>query len=622
MNPSADRVPEFVFGHLSTPEGRAARAQRDREGFYHDLRLEPPDPQPGEDVSVHARAGQDVAIDAASLHYTTDGSLPVPGTPATHTLPMQRTDVNWDTLTWSFGEVWSAVIPAQGQGVHVRYTIEGRTPAGEILRSPHRPPPSYFARREDKDALRLTLETRARPDTSLVYAYVVDREQAPAWLQEAVIYQIFVDRFAPDPGSEFAQPPDRSGFYGGTLRGIRGRLDYLAELGVTCLWLSPIFPTPSHHGYDATDYGAVEPRLGDLDEFARLADDAHARGMRIVLDYVANHISHQHPAFVAAQQDRTADTATWFRFAEWPHSYDTFLGVRSMPRLTTDESGVRAYLIDHARRWLQHGADGFRLDHAHGATHAFWSAFRAATRAVKPDSATFGEITDTPDVVRTFAGRMDGALDFGLLEALRGFFAFDALSPGEFDRFLRRHFAFFGQASGAELVLPSFLDNHDMNRFLFSVGGDVRRLKLAALCQFTLPGPPVLYYGTEVGLSQLRHADPLEEARLPMPWGDGQDCALLGYFRELIALRRSGYPAWREERQTLLADDARGIYAYACGPYAVMLNNSAKPVRVKLTVQDRARWEPVLATDADAVFDAAACRASLPAYGGMVITNR
>ncbi len=111
MNPPDDSVPEFVFGHLSTPEGRAARAQMAHEGFYHDLLLEPADPQPGQDVTIAARAGAHVTIDAATLHYTTDGAHPVPGQPNTHSVPMQCTGVDWDTLTWSYGERWTALIP-------------------------------------------------------------------------------------------------------------------------------------------------------------------------------------------------------------------------------------------------------------------------------------------------------------------------------------------------------------------------------------------------------------------------------------------------------------------------------------------------------------------------------
>ncbi len=150
--------------------------------------------------------------------------------------------------------------------------------------------------------------------------------------------------------------------------------------------------------------------------------------------------------------------------------------------------------------------------------------FGPPARGAKSDAATFGEITETPAVMRSFAGRMDGVLDFHLLELLRGFFAFQSITASQFDRALRQHYAYFGTA----LVLPSFLDNHDMNRFLWSVGGDTRRLKLAALCQFTLPQPPIVYYGTEVGLSQRQAVGRLEEARLPMLWERSARSGLAG----------------------------------------------------------------------------------------------
>ena len=183
-----------------------------------------------------------------------------------------------------------------------------------------------------------------------------------------------------------------------------------------------------------------------------------------------------------------------------------------------------------------------------GATHAFWSAFRVATRRAKADAAIFGEITDTPALMRSYTGRMDGVLDFHLLDLLRGFFAFQSIAVSQFDRAVRQHFAYFGQA----LVLPSFLDNHDMNRFLWIANGDTRRLKLAALCQFTLPQPPIVYYGTEVGLSQRQAVGRLEEARLPMLWDEQQDRDLLDFYQRLIHLRRQTSATW----STATHDDA------------------------------------------------------------------
>jgi glycosidase len=326
-----------------------------------------------------------------------------------------------------------------------------------------------------------------------------------------------------------------------------------------------------------------------------------------VLDFVANHVSRRHPAFVAAQQNATSPYRDWFFFRRHPDEYESFYDIPDQPIVNTDHPAMREYLIGAARHWLDLGCDGFRLDHAHGATHAFWSAFRTATRAVKTDAATFGEITDTPTLMRSFTGRMDGVLDFHLLELLRGFFAFQSITASQFDRALRQHFAYFAEA----LVLPSFLDNHDMNRFLWSSGGETRRLKLAALCQFTLPQPPIVYYGTEVGLSQRQAVGRLEEARLPMLWDTAQDHALLNFYRDLIALRRQTTDVWSLPRATVLVDDARGLYVYRCGAYIVYLNNSGAPVTVECQTA-----EPVLTTDAAVALHAH--QLHLPPFAGAV----
>ena len=178
---------------------------------------------------------------------------------------------------------------------------------------------------------------------------------------------------------------------------------------------------------------------------------------------------------------------------------------------------------------------------------------------------TLGEVVETPALQRTYEGRLDGCLDFLLMQALRRFFAFRASTAGELDAFLRRHLAFFGDG----LALPSFLDNHDMNRFLWVVGGDTRRLRLAAMCQFALPGPPIVYYGTELGLSQRRDvrdedgSGHPEESRLPMPWDDA-DASLLAFYAELGRLRRAIARLWRRPREVIALDDEAGLYGWRC----------------------------------------------------------
>lgn len=624
-NVSAD----FVFGTLATDDLRLAQLRAAQLGVAHDT-LSPLDPQPGEAVTVHVALGPAISADHVTCYYTTDASLPdgARGVASNGTaVTLFRVGVVWDTLLWGYREQWAGALRAQADGVLVRYRIEAWSSqngvsiwasqiAGVVAGA--RPPGVA-----DEDAKLFSFPDGAqlwplRRDTG--YAYRVDTDRVPDWLRNAVIYQVFIDRFAPPAGEAFDTTATPGGFYGGTLRGVTEHLDYIHTLGVTCLWLSPLFPSPSHHGYDATDYQSVEPRLGSDADLRGLIVAAHARGIRVILDFVANHMSSQHAAFQRALADTDSPERGWFRFTHWPDQYLTFFGVQDHPQIDADNPAAQAYLIDSARHWLERGADGFRLDYANGPSYGFWSAFRAATRAANPESVTLGEVVETAALQRSYAGRMDGCLDFLLMQALRQFFAFGTMTATAFDGFLRRHLGYFP----TDFVLPSFLDNHDMNRFLWVVGGDVRRLKLAALCQFTLPNPPIVYYGTEVGLSQqrdVRYADGSghpEESRLPMRWDAAQDADLLGFYRKLAALRNATAARWRNGRETLRADDTSGLYIYRCGDNAgaaiVVLNNGLTEAHVRLPAGSGAL---ALATDRAVLLDG--MRLTLPSYSGAII---
>jgi glycosidase len=268
-----------------------------------------------------------------------------------------------------------------------------------------------------------------------------------------------------------------------------------------------------------------------------------------------------------------------------------FYSVRDLPKLNLEHQAARQWMIDAARYWLEVGGlDGYRLDHAAGPSHNFWIDFRQATRATAPESFTVGEVVDSADVLRSYTGRLDGVLDFLFLDAARRFFAFESLDAAGFDAFLHRHDAYFGP----NIVRPSFLDNHDMNRFLFTVGDDKARLRLASLCQFTLPQPPIVYYGTEVGMSQARDkrnrgGQGDAEVRRPMWWDNRQDRHLLAYFQSLYRLR-AAHPALRRgERTTLYADSATNTLAYAMqyegDTVMVALNNSREAHEMTLEGQ-------------------------------------
>jgi glycosidase len=592
-NKSTNVTHDFIFGTMATDELRLAAIQAEGRRVHHGNRITPVDPEPEQPVQLRVSVGTEVSADRVAAYYTPDGSEPTTSSPR---VELERAEVVWDTLLWGYRQEWLGTLPAQHAGTLVRYRIVAETRSGGQAWA-------------DPDPL------TGEPTT---FAYHVDHERVPAWIRDAVIYHIFVDRFYPGADRSWNPAQSLGDIWGGTLQGVIEKLPYLQALGVNCLWLSPVFPSPTHHGYDATDYFHVEPRLGTDDDLRALFAAAHANGMRVLLDFVANHLSNEHPAFLRAISDPEAPEREWFTFEQWPDDYRSFFGVQSMPQINSDSAHARDYLLRAARHWLEQGADGFRLDYANGPSHAFWAYFRAGTRACKSDSFTVGEIVETAELQRSYQGRLDGVLDFLLLQHIRAFFAFDTITTSAFDSFLRRHLAYFP----ADFVLPSFLDNHDMNRFLWVVGGDIRRLKIAALFQLTLPYPPIIYYGTEVGLNQshdLEYPDGsrrMEESRGPMLWDAQQDADVLRFYTDLIALRQQQPVLWRGTRRTLALHDD-GLYVVTIEAQAakaiVALNRSPAQQQVTLPVG------LVLALSTQAEVDYQEQQLTLPPFSGALL---
>lgn len=551
---------ESLFGRLSSVQVRSAYARQRLQGIGHRRRLVPGSPAAGEQPVVTVTVGPELPVDEVVCLITA---------PEAAVVPLRRVKTEWDVQLWAYYEIWEGALPAHDAGTLVRYQIRAHDEdSGEY----------YWA------------------DDGAEYSYLVGDSGPPAWAIPAIVYQVFPDRFSPGNGRDWNPVTSLSDIYGGTLRGIIDNLDYIANLGFTALWLNPFFPDETHHGYHATDYFSVNPRLGTLDDMRELADKAHERGLRLLLDFVGNHWGSRHATFQAALADRNSAYHDWYFWKQWPDQYVAYFDVPDLPKLNVDHPAVRDHLLRSVGFWLgEIGFDGLRLDHADGPTFDFWTDVRAVARSIRPDAWMFGEVVRPPEVQLAYAGLFDGALDFLLCQAMRGTFGFGTMSLAAFDAFLNRHEAYF--PPNRAFSRPSFLDNHDMDRFLWITRGDKRKLKLAALVQFTLAGAPIVYNGTEIGVTQTRSmhepgSEGMEECRQPMPWGAAQDDDLYAYFWYLAHLRRDHPALWRGTRQTLHLDSAARTYAYVRddGREAIMVgvNLSDRPRRFTVPYVDRA----------------------------------
>lgn len=369
---------------------------------------------------------------------------------------------------------------------------------------------------------------------------------APPWTRYSTWYHIFLDRFA---GVKPERMPhwDEPAFLGGNLAAVQARLPYLLDLGIDLIWLSPFFETVAYHGYHVTDFCQVDPRFGTEAALKALIEAAHGAGLRVMIDFVPNHCHEDHPFFRQAQAgDPTY--RPWFYWDEQGHhlGYQSF---GDMPKLNLDHPAARAHVIAAARHWLERGIDGLRLDYAIGPSFDFWAAFSEALKADFPEVLLVGEVwlekvlmrdlsqvnirrkywrwaeghIPKADLQRDHLGLLDGVLDFHARDLLM-----DQLEPGGKNaeavlRALQAH-----QASYPEgYCLPVFLDNHDLDRYLFEAEGDVAKYLAAIDIQMAQPHPAIIYYGSEVGLSQTQsvwrkvaYAD--LEARRPFPWDESQ----------------------------------------------------------------------------------------------------
>ena len=347
--------------------------------------------------------------------------------------------------------------------------------------------------------------------------------QTPDWFDDAVLYSIFVRSFADSDGDGI-----------GDLNGITGRLDYLESLGVDVIWLLPIYPSPSYHGYDVSDFFAVNPDYGTLEDLQNLVAAVHAREMRLIQDFVPSHLSNQNPLFLEAYRTPDAENEDWFVFTNESNTlYAGFGGNAEMPRFNHFNPEVVDYLTEAALFWIDldgdgdytDGVDGFRVDNATFPPQEFFIELRQEVKAANPETLLLGEtwVTDPRSLSIFYQDQFDALFDFPLYSVVQGSQNSnnDGLLSGKNAPLLLKS-TLTDQASRypEEAQSVRFFSNHDTNRIATEVGGSLERQKLAASLLVSLPGPIMIYYGEEIGMPGQKGTAPWWDAyrREPMDW--------------------------------------------------------------------------------------------------------
>ncbi len=412
-----------------------------------------------------------------------------------------------------------------------------------------------------------------------------------SWWRDAVFYEIFVRSYCDS---------DSNGI--GDFNGITSKLDYLQGLGIQGIWLMPINPSPSYHGYDVTDFYSVNPEYGTLDDFKNLVAEAHARDIRIIIDLVLNHTSSQHPFFIAANNNPQSPYRDFYVWSDSSLGSNWYTGQTGyyfarfggeLPDLNYTNPAVTAEMDKVISFWLKDiGIDGFRVDAVKHlieewpktedtqSTHTWLRDFYEYYKAQNPQAYTVGEIYgagafgakgytgDQLDQVFNFemAGGFNGSAlggsNTGINSAIT--FALEDMPGGEY---------------------ATFLSNHDQDRVMSSLNGNVGKAKVAASLMLTSPGTPFLYYGEEIGMEGKK---PDEDIRLPMQWSADDNAgfttgtpwrapaanypqvnvadetndpdSLLSYYRNLITIRNQ-HPALRTGSISSVSTNNTGVYA-------------------------------------------------------------
>lgn len=441
----------------------------------------------------------------------------------------------------------------------------------------------YFS----EDGLSLDYDFKLGYYNFFQYPYIneADIVRPVGWMKNAVFYQIFIDRFNRGilnkddsyinmkPGDD----PTPFSFAGGDIPGIIDKIDYLQGLGVSALYLTPVFTSRSNHKYDISDYYTVDEQFGTNDDLKKLVEACHKRGMRIVLDAVFNHVSSESAMFKDVVEKGTAsEYYDWFvvhgdRVDTENCNYETFASCEYMPKLNTSNPEVQKFLCDIAVHYVRdYDTDGWRLDVADEISQDFWRGFRRAVKAVKRDAVIIAE--DWHDAYRNLRGdQYDSIMNYAFTKTMLDYFAYrtkdaQAIADKLTNLELRNK-------EGVNKMMLNLLDSHDTHRFYTMVNEKRNAVKSALAVLFFYQGTPCMYYGTEI----LMPGDHDPGCRRYMDWAkteEGSECYdVIELIRKLAHFRASEH-----------VDD--GVYRYEAKDDVLVIRSLPKE---KFTVyQDEA----------------------------------
>ena len=473
--------------------------------------------------------------------------------------------------------------------------------------------------------------------------------QTPGWLSGGIMYQIFPDRFFASSKKKTSVPSDRelrkdwtgqpyfepnaqgkvtnSDYFGGDLAGIEEKLDYLQSLGVTCIYLNPIFEAHSNHRYNTADYEKVDPLLGTIRDFHRLCAQMKKRGMRLILDGVFSHTGSDSIYFnkenryntKGAYQSKESPYYNWYQFSNWPDKYNSWWGFLSLPEINETDPSYNEFINGEegiARKWLKAGSSGWRLDVADELPDCFMENLRETVKAEKPDALILGEVWEDASNKESYDHRrkfllgkqLDSVMNYPFRDAVLGFFTGQS-GKKKIEQILT---ILENYPKQVIRVLMNPIGTHDTERAITILSGEplngrnrnwqsvqklsdsqrqrgIRLMKAVSAMQYTLPGVPCIYYGDEAGVEGYK--DPFN--RTCYPWGK-ENKELVKWYQRLGKIRKN-CPALKDgEFFPVLSEDCLIAYIRESSNSALFcaFNSSNKEIRVP--IEERFRTGKIL----------------------------